>query len=341
MKKIITITTLMLILLLSAKIGCSYADFGEEDVHLIIKGSATEFNPPPTIVNDRTMLPLRFVSERLNFKVSWNEKTKAVTLKKGDKEISLVIGKNEVKVSNPDKTITLDAAPFIKSDRTFVPLRFISEEFGEEVAWDGVNRTVIIGDYHEENNENEKRKTYASEKYHFTLEIPESVYDKLTIIEEDKGVYFYVKSIYDKSKNGTEGFTGRLFSISKYDNPMTLYHGGMAINLLYQDGYYNALFASDVNFSPEDKAEYDELWKKSLEFLRSFRLKADKDSQASGHKVLEFDGKTAMLREDIILKEPYGIIVNSDGDIIRRDMKESNNISLKKNDMVILIEEEN
>ncbi len=263
---------LMLVFFLNTSVDDSYADFGNDEVNLIIKGSATEFNPPPTIVNDRTMLPLRFVSERLDFDVSWNNKTKKITLKKDDREITLVIGSNEAKVSGLNKTIKLDTAPFIKSDRTFVPLRFVSEEFGETVQWDEANKTVIIGDYYEKSNKNEKTKTYISKKHHFSLDIPEYVYNNLTIIENDKGVYFYVKSIYDKSKNGTEGFTGRLFSISKFDNPMSLYHGGISINLLYKNGYYNAMFASDVNFDPNDQFEYTEMWKKSESFLHSFQL---------------------------------------------------------------------
>lgn len=43
------------------------------------------------------------------------------------------------------KTIT-NALPQIVSDRTYVPLRVISEELGATVEWDGVNRVVrIIG----------------------------------------------------------------------------------------------------------------------------------------------------------------------------------------------------
>lgn len=41
------------------------------------------------------------------------------------------------------KTIT-NASPQIISDRTYVPLRVISEELGATVEWDGVNRVVSI-----------------------------------------------------------------------------------------------------------------------------------------------------------------------------------------------------
>lgn len=37
-----------------------------------------------------------------------------------------------------------DVQPFIYMDRTFVPLRFISENFGAKVGWEGETKTVII-----------------------------------------------------------------------------------------------------------------------------------------------------------------------------------------------------
>ncbi|MCX6063853.1 MAG: copper amine oxidase N-terminal domain-containing protein [Caldiserica bacterium] len=40
--------------------------------------------------------------------------------------------------------ISLDAPPSIVSGRTLVPLRFISEQLGAGVVWDGITRTVTI-----------------------------------------------------------------------------------------------------------------------------------------------------------------------------------------------------
>ena len=35
---------------------------------------------PPFIKNDRTFVPLRFISETLNYNVKWNDDTKTVTI---------------------------------------------------------------------------------------------------------------------------------------------------------------------------------------------------------------------------------------------------------------------
>ena len=53
----------------------------------------------------------------------------------------------------------------------------------------------------------------------------------------------------------------------------------------------------------------------------------------------EFNGKIAMLTEDVNLKQPYVITTNADGDTVRLDMDEDIDCSLKKNDIVVVIDE--
>jgi internalin A len=38
----------------------------------------------------------------------------------------------------------MDTAPFIKDNRTFVPIRFVSENLGANVYWNGEKREVTI-----------------------------------------------------------------------------------------------------------------------------------------------------------------------------------------------------
>lgn len=53
----------------------------------------------------------------------------------------------------------------------------------------------------------------------------------------------------------------------------------------------------------------------------------------------EFNGKIAMLTEDVILKNPYMITSNADGDTALQEMSEDTDYSLKKNDIVVVIDE--
>ena len=42
--------------------------------------------------------------------------------------------------------VCLDVSPFVKGDRTFVPVRFIAETLGQPVEWDEGTQTVTIGE---------------------------------------------------------------------------------------------------------------------------------------------------------------------------------------------------
>jgi hypothetical protein len=94
------------------------------------------------ILNDRTIVPLRAIFERLGATVEWDEATQTVTATKGTTVIKLTIGETEATVNG--KVTTL-AVPAVKiNSRTFVPLRFVSEALGAEVGWDGDNVTAVI-----------------------------------------------------------------------------------------------------------------------------------------------------------------------------------------------------
>jgi uncharacterized secreted protein with C-terminal beta-propeller domain len=98
----------------------------------------------PFIKEDRTMVPLRFVSENLNAKVSWNQDTREVLIVKesGEKAV-FIIGQKEFDIDG--RKYTSDVAPELANDRTFVPIRVISEQlFNKEVFWnDGI---IVISD---------------------------------------------------------------------------------------------------------------------------------------------------------------------------------------------------
>lgn len=58
------------------------------------------------------------------------------------KTIRLVIGQKEIIVNGV--TQSLDVSPFIKSNNTLVPVRFVSESLDAEVLWDGDDNKVTI-----------------------------------------------------------------------------------------------------------------------------------------------------------------------------------------------------
>lgn len=123
--------------------------FANSDIRLWVKGKIVNSDVAPYISEDRTMVPIRVISENLGKVVTWNNDDKKVTIKdeKGN-EFSLVINEKFMEdiSSNVYRKIELDTPAVIKNDRTFVPIRAIAEAFGERVHWDNDKRVVVIGD---------------------------------------------------------------------------------------------------------------------------------------------------------------------------------------------------
>ena len=107
-------------------------------------GKIIKSDVAPYIQNERTMVPIRFISETLGYKVTWDNDKREVGISGKDTEITLKIDSTKAKVNG--KELKLDAPASIKKDRTFVPLRFVAENLKAEVKWDNKNFKVIIND---------------------------------------------------------------------------------------------------------------------------------------------------------------------------------------------------
>jgi len=98
---------------------------------------------PPEIRGGRTFVPIRVITEQFGAAVQWIPQGQRVNITRADQpEIRLTIGSTTARVS--DRTLILDAAPYITSGRTMVPLRFISESYGIPVNYDSTTRTVRL-----------------------------------------------------------------------------------------------------------------------------------------------------------------------------------------------------
>jgi hypothetical protein len=89
-----------------------------------------------------TMVPLRFISEAFKADVAWDPVFKSVTLTLGGKIMRIQVGFLTADVSG--KSVALQDAPVIVNGRTFVPLRFIAENFGAKVDWNAALKMVSI-----------------------------------------------------------------------------------------------------------------------------------------------------------------------------------------------------
>ncbi|GAE90471.1 beta-propeller domain-containing protein [Acetivibrio straminisolvens] len=103
---------------------------------------STNANVKPYIKNDRTLVPVRFVSESTGAEVDWDQQNSKVTVKLNNKVVELVIGNKTMKVG--DKEEVLDVAPEINEGRTYLPLRSLVEALGKKVFYD--RGLIIISD---------------------------------------------------------------------------------------------------------------------------------------------------------------------------------------------------
>lgn len=112
------------------------------EVSVLVNGESLSFDAPAQIVQDRVLVPMRAIFEKLGARISWDGDTQTITADKGGTNISLTIGKETASVNY--NRVPLDVPAMITNDRTLVPLRFISESLGASVDWDAANSQVRI-----------------------------------------------------------------------------------------------------------------------------------------------------------------------------------------------------
>lgn len=114
----------------------------------MVNGSLVKIDPKdnrvaPLLWGNKTLLPVRFVSENLGAKVSFDNSTGVdiVTVVQGDKTIVMELGKNEIMINGTAQAVEEPAQ--IIGDRTFLPVRDLCEALGMSVYW-GDSEVIII-----------------------------------------------------------------------------------------------------------------------------------------------------------------------------------------------------
>lgn len=142
MKKILLVG--LLLALLCSAVSVSAA----QEVTVLLNGEKLEFDVPPQIIDDRTLVPLRAIFEAFGASVEWIETDQMILASYDSKLLSMVIGKQEFVLTNAatgeKAVIQLDVPAQIVNDRTLVPLRAIAESLSAEVNWNEADQTVSI-----------------------------------------------------------------------------------------------------------------------------------------------------------------------------------------------------
>ncbi|WP_010244137.1 copper amine oxidase N-terminal domain-containing protein [Acetivibrio cellulolyticus] len=146
-----------------------------------INGKSTTLDVPPYVdpSSNRTLVPLRFISESLGYIVIWNGQNKSIEIlnkvkmdsydysyKDEDtgetvenyrslntyKYAKLSLGSNIATVCNNYvygeyselSNMTIEQAPVIKNSRTMLPIRFVAEQMNLNVIWDSKTKKITL-----------------------------------------------------------------------------------------------------------------------------------------------------------------------------------------------------
>lgn len=114
-------------------------------VQVYVDGRAVALNPPPFIVDGRTLVPLRGVFEAMGAVPTWDGLARTVTVTRGDRYVKIGIDRRLAALDRDGgRFALLDVPAKLIQDRTFVPVRFISTAMGARVSWDSERRAVLI-----------------------------------------------------------------------------------------------------------------------------------------------------------------------------------------------------
>ena len=119
-----------------------------KEVTVKVNDVKVESPVPAQIVNDRTMLPMRSIFERIGARVTWIESEKIIFATKGSLLITMQIDNTVMSVQQIENDeiikIELDSPPFIVNGSTLVPVRAVAESLGYNVEWNSLTYTVDI-----------------------------------------------------------------------------------------------------------------------------------------------------------------------------------------------------
>jgi peptidoglycan/xylan/chitin deacetylase (PgdA/CDA1 family) len=138
----------------------------ERNIRLVFNGAEVHFPDAKPLIdeNSRVQVPVRFMAETLNFDVKWGASSgqKSIILTKDNVNVDLKIGEKAAVVNGSQ--IDMDTSAMLLHERTYVPLRFLSELVGMDITWSSAGDTITLS-YKEtkDANSDEQAQTQSTE----------------------------------------------------------------------------------------------------------------------------------------------------------------------------------
>jgi hypothetical protein len=104
--------------------------------------SVSTLDSPPVVEEGRSLLPIRYVSEMIGAKVTWDDRKKEATVATSGTHMILSAETKEALVNS--KPYALDVPPKIIRGRLYLPLRFVSESLNLSIEWISAEKKIIV-----------------------------------------------------------------------------------------------------------------------------------------------------------------------------------------------------
>ncbi|MPM08135.1 hypothetical protein SDC9_54447 [bioreactor metagenome] len=135
----------------AVKVTDSYGneyEIGSDVLTVKFNGEAVVFPDAQPFIdgNNRTMIPLRAVTETMGADVDWNQDSQTAVIEQNGITIMVPVGSETISVTKDGvtSTVTMDTQAVLANNRTYVPIRFVAESLGAWVSYSDLFSTVQI-----------------------------------------------------------------------------------------------------------------------------------------------------------------------------------------------------
>lgn len=102
-------------------------------IGLMVDGQQLVLDVQPQVVQQRTLVPMRAIFEKLGATVTWDQATQTARAVKGSDTVEITLNSTTAYVNGEAET--LDVPAMAVNGRTLVPVRFVSEALDAQVDW--------------------------------------------------------------------------------------------------------------------------------------------------------------------------------------------------------------
>ncbi len=112
------------------------------DIMVYVDMKVVVLDVQPFIEDGRTLIPMRAFFEALGARVAWDAGSRTAIGMRDGSTVWIPIDSTQAIVDGA--VTTLEVPTRIVGDRTYIPLRFVGEAFGDEVLWEESSRSIYI-----------------------------------------------------------------------------------------------------------------------------------------------------------------------------------------------------